>query len=299
MSGNDYYKTLGVAQNASAEDIKKAYRKLALETHPDRNPGDSRAEERFKRVNEAYGVLSDPQKRSQYDEYQRIGFHERPGRPAQGGFGYSQEEIFRDFFGSRQAQDVFAEMQREFQRMGFRFDDTYINRLFFGDKTVFFQGIFWGGPGGGTRIFRSGNIGASRRNRTSGHEAVRQSPVIEQRGLLQEGASLLAKAGKKIGSYLLRKIIGGNGSSAPSSSNKISGSQGVDVVYELTISQGEAILGTTVEIELPHWENEKRVSVRIPPGVQSSSKLRLKEMGRSYTNKPDKRGDLYIQLRVM
>ena len=59
MSNFDYYETLSVSADASAEEIKKAYRKLALETHPDRNPGDSGAEERFKRINEAYGVLSD------------------------------------------------------------------------------------------------------------------------------------------------------------------------------------------------------------------------------------------------
>lgn len=61
MSNLDYYKTLSISPEASAEEIKKAYRKLALETHPDRNPGDVRSEERFKKINEAYGVLSDPE----------------------------------------------------------------------------------------------------------------------------------------------------------------------------------------------------------------------------------------------
>ncbi len=98
MSNFDYYETLSVSPDASAEEIKKAYRKLALETHPDRNPGDVRAEERFKKINEAYGVLSDPGKRAQYDQYRRVGY--QPGRTRGSGFGYSQDEIFRDFFTS-------------------------------------------------------------------------------------------------------------------------------------------------------------------------------------------------------
>ncbi len=80
MSNFDYYETLSVSTDASAEEIKKAYRKLALETHPDRNPGDARAEERFKKINEAYGVLSDPGKRAQYDQYRRFGISARKDR---------------------------------------------------------------------------------------------------------------------------------------------------------------------------------------------------------------------------
>jgi curved DNA-binding protein len=298
MTQNEYYKILGVSQDASAEDIKKAYRKLALETHPDRNPDDPRAEDRFKRINEAYGVLSDPQKRTQYDEYQRFGFDRRPGGGAQPGFRYSQEEIFRDLFNSRQAHDVFSEMQKEFQRMGFRFDDTFMNRLFFGDKTVFFQGVFWGGPGG-MRTFRSSSAGGQSpkgaRRPGSGHPLRQPEPG----GVIQEGVSLLAKAGKKLGSYIIKKALGVNGTSKSNSGRRIAGVSASDVVYELAISRGEAIKGTTVEVEVPHLETGKRISVRIPAGVHSGSKLRLKEMGQLLRNRPDRRGDLYIHLRVM
>jgi molecular chaperone DnaJ len=100
LSGKkDYYELLGVNRNAGEEEIKKAYRKLALQYHPDRNPGDKQAEEKFKDVSEAYSVLSDPQKRSQYDQFGHAAFGE--GGPFAGGFDFSGgfEDIFGDIFG--------------------------------------------------------------------------------------------------------------------------------------------------------------------------------------------------------
>ncbi len=156
MSQNNYYQTLGVEAGASPEEIKKAYRKLALETHPDRNPNDQRAEERFKRISEAYGVLIDPQKRAQYDQFRR----RWASATVHGGF-----PVWFSIFPGRHPERFlpeslcgghFFDLQREFQRMGFRFDDSFFNRIFFGDKTIFFQGVFFDGPGG-VRVFRSGN----------------------------------------------------------------------------------------------------------------------------------------------
>ena len=100
MNGKkDYYELLGVGRNASEDEIKKAYRKLALQHHPDRNPGDKQAEETFKLVSEAYQVLSDAHKRAQYDQYGHAAFGD--SGPFAGGFDFNSgfEDIFGDIFG--------------------------------------------------------------------------------------------------------------------------------------------------------------------------------------------------------
>jgi curved DNA-binding protein len=298
MSQNDYYQTLGVGADASAEEIKKAYRKLALETHPDRNPNDPRAEERFKRISEAYGVLIDPQKRAQYDQYRRIGYQQHYDGGSPYGFRYSQEDILRDFYKSRHAQDLFAELQREFQRMGFRFDDTFFNRIFFGDKTIFFQGVFFNRPGG-VHVFRSGN---RPRPQSPWHTAPPGSPYhdggSQPKNILEQGASLLARAGKKAGKFLLKKLLGEPGHQQATPVSNAMNRDNFDVTYDLRISSMDALKGATVEVELPHFDERKNVSIHIPPGVKPGTKLRLKQMGRPLPNQPHARGDLYLQLQV-
>src|ERR1051326_9218162 len=108
----DYYEILGVDKSASAEDIKKAYRKMAVKYHPDKNPGDKQAEESFKEVGEAYEALSDPQKRAAYDQNGHAAFDRRAG----GGFGragggfHDPFEIFREVFSGGGGGSIFDDL---------------------------------------------------------------------------------------------------------------------------------------------------------------------------------------------
>ncbi|MBU0534374.1 MAG: DnaJ domain-containing protein [Candidatus Omnitrophica bacterium] len=114
MSSKDYYKLLGVEKSAPADEIKKAYRKLAFKYHPDKNQGNKEAEEHFKQINEAYAVLSDSQKRQQYDLMGDARFHQQ----------YSPEDIFKGFdFGN--VKDVFDGFGRSSGVRGF--DDLFFN----------------------------------------------------------------------------------------------------------------------------------------------------------------------------
>ncbi len=108
MAKRDYYEILGVSRDADAEEIKKAYRKLAIKHHPDKNPGDKAAEENFKELSEAYEALSDPQKRRAYDQYGHAAFdpRARAGRAGAGGF-HDPFEIFREVFGGSSIFDDF------------------------------------------------------------------------------------------------------------------------------------------------------------------------------------------------
>ena len=134
----DYYEVLGVDKSASADDIKKAYRKLAMKYHPDRNPGDKSAEEKFKEVGEAYEVLSDADKRSRYDSYGFAGvdpnFNPNAGGGFGGGFGgagFDFGDIFGDFFGGgassrsasqnapRRGENVMARLELTFEEAAF------------------------------------------------------------------------------------------------------------------------------------------------------------------------------------
>jgi curved DNA-binding protein CbpA len=292
MSNFNYYETLSVSEDASAEEIKKAYRKLALETHPDRNPGDVGAEERFKKINEAYGVLSDPGKRAQYDQYRRLGY--QPGRTREGGFGYSQDEIFRDFFTSGHAQDIFQEMEKEFARMGMRFDPAFINNMFFGGRNIFFQGLVFGS--GRIRVVRYGRPFA-RPQRTGRPGVEPAAEALKPGKLLQSGFSLLERVGRKAGEYLLKKVFGAQPEHRQA--EKLAGKAfELDLTYNLSITQGQAQHGDVVQINLPHYRNGKLISVRIPPGAKTGTRLRLKDMGNLLPGNSMHRGDVYIVLLV-
>lgn len=285
MPNLDYYQILCISPEATQEEIKKAYRKLALETHPDRNPGDRGAEERFKQINEAYVVLSDSGKRSQYDQYRRAGT--QPGTGPARGFGYSQEDLFREFFASGQARDIFREMEREFSRAGIRFDPAFMNSLFMG-------GSFLLRPG--RVVIRYGKAPGWQQN-NSRSDAPSEQQSSKPGSFLFPGLSLLGKMGKAAGGYLLNKvlgvkpagpqILGGNGKTSAKAST-----------YTLSITTLQAQMGSTVKISLPQYGGGKQFSVRIPAGVKDGTKLRLKDIGNMFPDQPPQGSDLYIILKV-
>src|ERR1700719_2546942 len=111
MAKRDYYEILGVEKGADIEEIKKSYRKLAVKHHPDKNPGDKAAEEKFKELGEAYEALSDPQKRAAYDQYGHAAFDPRMrgGGGRSGGF-HDPADIFREVFGGGGGGSIFEDL---------------------------------------------------------------------------------------------------------------------------------------------------------------------------------------------
>ena len=131
----DYYAVLGVTPGASDEEIRRTYRRLALQWHPDRNRGDARAEERFKEISEAYAVLMDPAKRRAWEAA-------RQGGVGPAGFPHSREDVFRDLFNDPRASAVFEDLARELERLGLRVSRQDFERTLFGGRVVVTGRVF-------------------------------------------------------------------------------------------------------------------------------------------------------------
>jgi curved DNA-binding protein len=180
----DYYGILGVSRNASDTDIKKAYRKLAMQYHPDRNPGKEKwANEKFKEINEAYGVLGDPQKRKQYDQFGTVG-------------------NIGDVFGSPFTRTTFEETMKDFGGAGLRFDflDDIFGDLLKGRGSSFSFRSFGGRPGRvrfearpGQEINLDEIFGQTRRPRESRYEL-----TISQKEAAQGVKKILERRGKRL-----------------------------------------------------------------------------------------------------
>tara|TARA_B100001248_G_scaffold262718_2_gene261496 strand:- start:42907 stop:43872 length:966 start_codon:yes stop_codon:yes gene_type:complete len=283
VAKEDYYKILGVDRSASADELKKAYRKLAMQYHPDKNPDDPNAESMFKKVSEAYDVLRDPEKRRLYDQYghtnpQAQGFQgDNPFKNA--GFGQDFQG-FHDFYQQKSTesfQDLFREM----------FGDMFGQR----------------GPrrqrGADLRYtihisFEEAALGSSK-----------TISFMRRRGQREEPAKLEVQipAGVKNGQRLKLSGEGDSGLHGGSAGDlyvvvqikdhPLFRRNGYDIYYDLPISYRQACLGA--EIEVPTLTGTAKIT--IPKGTTSGRNLRLKGKGfpRIHGNNA---GDLYIKVLV-
>lgn len=266
MSKRDYYVVLGVARNASADDIKKAYRKLAMKYHPDKNPGDKKAEESFKEVSEAYEVLSDTKKREMYDQYGFAGANAGFAGAGSGGFGGFQQGGFNqgNFGGEEGYQDIFGDI--------------------FGD-------VFGGARGGfrGQRRARGADLRYTL-NITFEESATgceKTIHFIRQRNGRDETAKLAVKvpAGVKPGQRLRLAQEGDTGLNGGSAGDlfvimnvqehPLFRREEDDVTLDLPITYLDAILGTSAEV--PTLTG--KVQLKVPAGSHSGQTFRLKGKG--------------------
>jgi curved DNA-binding protein len=281
MDYRDYYQVLGVPREAKPADIKRAYRKLAVKYHPDKNLGDSKAEEKFKELNEAYQVLSDPEKRAKYD---RLGasYQEWQRRGGQtDGFDWSQ------WFSPGSS--------------GTRVEVGDLGDLFGSGFSDFFQTIFGGMPGTPSRA------GQARR----GRDIEQAVPITlaeaysgTNRTLQLNGRTLQVAipAGARTGT---RVRLGGKGQAGTSDPGDLYlvvqvqpdanlQQQGDDLHSELTVDLYTAVLGGEVRVPTPGGP----VLLTIPPGSQPGQIFRLKGRGMPVLRNPSQHGDLYVHLAV-
>ena len=276
----DYYRILDINREASPEEIKKAFRKLALQCHPDRNPGDQKAEERFKEVSEAYGVLIDPEKRQNYDFIQERG----SGSSAGPGFRYTQEDIFGDMFRNPGSSDIFSELNREFARMGFRFDPQFFDHLFFGGRGVSFRGVVFGGPEG-IRL-ESFDPRAGFFSQTAKSSIPFMEQIFIPRGTGIKGR-LISWAGRKLFGFFLKKLLGQPGNPG--------GNSDLDLAFALPIDREETSEPTVKEVSYRQDGKIESLRVKIPDGVRDGMMLRLRGKGKRQGQNV---GDLYLKVKL-
>ncbi|EFH80922.1 DnaJ C-terminal domain-containing protein [Ktedonobacter racemifer] len=296
----DYYKTLGVDRNASQKDIQKAYRKLARQYHPDINPGDKAAEERFKDINEANEVLSDPEKRKQYDEMDRYyrQYGSWPGAGHAGGTGATGADGRRTYYRTVSEEDL---------------NDLFGGAAPFSD---FFETYFGAGPG--TRRSRTAG-----RTRGEARAPARQDVEAEVVVTLPEaykGATRVLELATPDGSTRRLEVkippgvdegsrirIAGQGQEGPAGRGDLYlrvhmapdprfTREGTTLHTRVEVPLAEAVLGGEVQVSTP---DGRRLLLRIPPGTEEGTALRLRGQGMPVMGEPDKRGDLYADVHVV
>jgi molecular chaperone DnaJ len=309
----DFYDVLGVARGASEDDLKKAYRRLAIQFHPDRNPGDKQAEEHFKEINAAYQILSDPERRAQYDRYGHAAF-QGPQGGGFSGFDFTQgfEEVFSDIFGdffgagrgrsrsrTRRGDDLRYDLEIEFEEAARGIE-----------KVVSFQRLATCDACEGSRA-RGGQSGVRTCPNCRGTGQVRTQqgffsisttcgqcrgegttiadpcPKCQGQGRVRRAQSISVKIppGVDNGSRLKLRAEGEAGfAGGPPGDlyvvihvreHAMFARQDNDIVIEVPVSFPQAALGA--EIEVPTLDG--KVKLKIPPGTQSGKVFRLKAKG--------------------
>ncbi len=298
MSDKDYYRILGVQKNAGETEIKKAYRKLAMKYHPDHAAGDAGAEERFKQISEAYAVLSDKEKRAQYDTFGASGFQQR----------FSEEDIFRGF--------DFSNVFKEFGFGGSGFD-------FFGGRGGQQRFQFGGSPFGNMGGNMGSNMGGGR---TGGGRAasMKGSDLVYELPLtLREVATGASKAitfnhkGRSenltvkipMGMITGKKLrIAGKGEPSPMGGppgdlfvkakvqpDPVFEADGHDLRINREVKLSDALLGATITV--PTIDG-RELSLRVPPGTRHKTRMRLAGHGLPRMREAEARGDLYVSILV-
>jgi len=329
VTKRDYYEVLGVSRSAAPEELKKAYRKLALQHHPDRNPGDTVAEERFKEASEAYAVLSDPEKRRQYD---RFGFEGvgagGPGGFPGGDFG-SFTDLFNDLFGDLFGARMGGRRGRGQRGADLRYNlEIALEEVLEGreatldlPKMLSCAACQGSGARAGTQPERCGRCGGSGQaifqqglfrisrpcDACRGEGFVVADPCPECRGTGRTEGQKTIKV--RIPSGVddgMRLRVAGEGEAGVSGgppgdlyvvirirAHEFFVREGTDLLCEVPIPFVHAALGT--EIEVPTLEG--KVSLRIPEGTQSGKVLRLRGKGLPALGS-SQRGDQLVRVFV-
>jgi DnaJ-class molecular chaperone len=253
----NYYKILGIPENASHSSIKSAFRKLAFEYHPDTNPGNEKqAAVRFKEINEAYAVLGDNIKRQQYDHSYRNPFSSTDN----GGFQYSQQDIFRGIFAN---QTFINELNQMFSQAGLRFDRGFINQVFYSGRGSVFH--FYTPPGKGSEANQQYSPGS----------LVRKQNWLER---------LLSRTTFRFSRFMIKKLLG------------IEYTPNLNMHMEIRLTAEEIAGSGEKEITYKQGKRRKKLLVKIPSTAKTGTKLRLKGMG---LRENKQTGDLYLHIKIV
>ncbi|NLE47221.1 MAG: molecular chaperone DnaJ [Sandaracinaceae bacterium] len=334
MAKRDYYEVLGVGRGADDRELKKAFRKLALQYHPDRNPDDPEAEGKFKEASEAYDVLSDPEKRALYDQFG----HEGLNRSGGGGPGFQDigdifshfGDIFGDFFGGRGSRRSSPNAPRRGSDVRYDLELTLEEACFGAKKDITIRipvpCTACSGTGAeGGKLDTCGHCGGQ------GQVAHRQGlfvmsttcPVCRGRGATakarcgdchgageverEQKASIVIPAGIEEGQTLRVTGKGQPGTRGGPAGNllvriylkdhPIYERHGDNLVRALDLSFPDAALGTTLEIDDPDPASDKKLKVKVPAGTQPSETIHLPGAGVPHLRGRG-RGDLILVARV-